>query len=70
MRKRPIMFSQVAICCSLQVFGNIEGLVGLFTLYSWSDIYQIVDSINFDNVKAIGKDKDEVVDSGKLLKLL
>jgi len=44
------------------VFGNIEGLVGLFSMYSWSDIYEIADGINFDNYKAIGKDKDEVTD--------
>lgn len=44
------------------MFGNIEGLVGLFSMYSWSDIYEIADGINFDNYKAIGKDKDEVTD--------
>ena len=33
-------------------------------MYSWSDIYEIADSINFDSQKAIGKDKDEVVNTG------
>jgi len=49
------------------VFGNVEGLVGLFTMYSWSDIYELIDSVSFDNYKAIGKDKDEVAaNKGKL----
>ncbi|XP_067950394.1 NACHT and WD repeat domain-containing protein 2-like [Watersipora subatra] len=49
-----------------EVFGNIEGLTGLFSMYSWSEIYEIADGITFDNQKAIGKDKDEVIDSGNL----
>ena len=44
-----------------QVFGNIEGLTGLFSMYSWSDIYELIDGVNFDNYKAIGKDKDELI---------
>ena len=45
------------------MFGNIEALQGLFSMYSWSDIYELADSISFDNYKAIGKDKDEPADS-------
>lgn len=34
-------------------------------MYSWSDIYEIADNINFDTYKAIGKDKEDNTDKCK-----
>ena len=44
-----------------QVFGNIEGLTGLFSMYSWSDIRELLRTVKFDNYKAISKDKEELI---------
>ncbi|XP_067950407.1 NACHT and WD repeat domain-containing protein 2-like [Watersipora subatra] len=58
-------FSLFGVYC-LQVFGDIEGLTGLFGMYSWSEICEMTSRISFKNQKAIGKDKDETIDSGEL----
>ncbi|XP_067951033.1 uncharacterized protein [Watersipora subatra] len=42
-----------------EVFGSIDGLTGLFSMNSWSEIYEIADGINFQNQLVVGEDKDE-----------